>query len=475
MFEPVEKQNSQYLILSDIHLGSDLVQHARPCTSERLSRVLKVDYDLARMLDYYSSNAGPGWTWTLVIAGDMVDFVSMSITVGGDVELQTPLSDEELEHGLGSAADHGVHKMRAVAGRHSLVFRKLARFIAAGHRLVLVVGNHDIDFYWESVRRAFIDELIAQAALETQEERVVFESRIEFRQWFYYVKGELYVEHGHQYDETCAYQYGLAPLSPYDPQRLCYSFSDILVRYIVRPTPGMTTEGHQEKTVVHYLRMAFSLGFVGFARLGYRFACAIGRMLELWRSQVSKGALRMRAEQEQKIQQIAQRFQIGADKLRNLASLWATPVTGKISSILHTLFLDIVFSAFGFGLLIVLLAAFNVIPFWLMPALAVVGAIAISIWVKSSRVIDPREAIKEGARRVSKLFPARFVVMGHTHDPVMESIGEETTYVNLGNWSTDLLNDDGPEAPCSHLVIRRVQGRLEAELIAAGKMLTRVC
>jgi hypothetical protein len=45
-------------------------------------------------------------------------------------------------------------------------------------------------------------------------------------------------------------------------------------------------------------------------------------------------------------------------------------------------------------------------------------------------------------------------VMGHTHKPVMEQVSTSSRYVNLGNWSVDLLDEHAPKAPCSHLVIR---------------------
>ena len=57
--------------------------------------------------------------------------------------------------------------MRAVAERHDLVFRKLAHFVADGHSLVLVRGNHDVEFYWDSAREADINE--QPAALATSD------------------------------------------------------------------------------------------------------------------------------------------------------------------------------------------------------------------------------------------------------------------------------------------------------------------
>jgi hypothetical protein len=128
--------------------------------------------------------------------------------------------------------------------------------------------------------------------------------------------------------------------------------------------------------------------------------------------------------------------------------------------------LDVIFSTIALLLILIALAVFQIGPFWLIPLIGTLGAIGIAIWTKISRVFDPKETIKESARRVAKLLPARFIVMGHTHEPVMEPIDEETTYVNLGNWTGDNLDDNAPKAPCSHLVIRHVEGQLKAELVS---------
>jgi hypothetical protein len=95
--------------------------------------------------------------------------------------------------------------------------------------------------------------------------------------------------------------------------------------------------------------------------------------------------------------------------------------------------------------------------------------------------------------------------MGHTHAPIMEAVGNGATYVNLGGWAVDDLDEhhgdahadqddqrdstvaqDAPapaqtvngsaphlqareraqakRAPCTHLVIRHVDGQPRAEL-----------
>ncbi|MFI5308755.1 MAG: metallophosphoesterase, partial [Polyangiales bacterium] len=305
---------TNYLLFSDVHLGSDLVQHARPWTVSRLRQVLRLDRDLSAMLEHYREQADPARPWKLIIAGDLVDLMGMSIAPALGTELETPLTEEEHTHGLGTAHDHAVQKMRAVAERHDMVFRKLAQFVADGHSLVLIRGNHDVEFYWEPARAAFVQALVDRAPAPSDPATVAsFEARIEFRHWFYYVEGLLYVEHGHQYDETCSYKHVLMPVSPGDPRRIAYSFSDILMRYVVRPTRGLGMADHDGKTMVHYVRMAFAMGLQGAFHLGHRFGRAVFAMMRAWREQVSAGAHELRAEHERHMRDVAARLRMSRE------------------------------------------------------------------------------------------------------------------------------------------------------------------
>ena len=455
---------TNYLLFSDVHLGADLVQHARPWTVSRLREVLRVDRELSAMLDHYRVHSEPERPWTLIIAGDLVDFMGMSIAAREGTELATPLNDEEHLHGLGSACDHAEHKMRAVAERHDLVFRKLAQFVSDGHSLVLIRGNHDVDFYWEAARTAFVNALLERA--ESLTDATAFAARVDFRHWFYYVEDLLYVEHGHQYDETCAYPNLLSPVSPYDRRRIGYSFSDILMRYVVRPTRGMGVSGHDGKNMVHYVRMAFAMGLGGALRLGHRYGRAVLAMVRAWREHLSEHGRALRSEHDRQMAELSDRVRLSADKLRALAALSATPVTRGFFAILRSVFLDLAAAITGSALLITVLLATGLVPAAYLAPLTAVLAGGIFVWMKSSKVIDQCAALRTGAKRVAEVLPTRFVVMGHTHAPVMEAIAQGVTYVNLGGWAVDDLDAEHAvePAPCTHLVIRQKDGVPHAEL-----------
>ena len=84
------------------------------------------------------------------------------------------------------------------------------------------------------------------------------------------------------------------------------------------------------------------------------------------------------------------------------------------------------------------------------------------LWRRARGAIDASDSLRERAARVAALFPAAFVVMGHTHLPeVGESADGMATYVNLGAWAEEDTPDDsaGSRASRTHLVVEHVEGR----------------
>lgn len=468
-------KNANFILFSDVHLGSDLVQHVRPNSAERLHTPRAVDRDLAEMLDWYRAHRDPERPWCLVIAGDLVDFIGMSIAPLPDQPLQTALNEEERLHGLGSAHDHAAWKMRAVAKRHPLAFDALARFVGEGHHLVLVRGNHDIDFYWEDAQEAFVKALVDRVdrLRGDSEAQASFRERIEFCPWFYYVEGLLYVEHGHQFDAVCNYPHLLAPIQAADPSRLHWSLSDWLLRVVARPTPGLGTDGHDQRGPLDYLRFGWSLGLLGALRLGHRYLQALAWALRSGRQLLDESARAIREEHERGMDRVAKARRVSIDKVKALAALWPRSVSSGLGGVLRNTFVDRI-GAGAFALVMLPVLALLGLPIGWVLSVAVgllVGAAGYIVWSMRTRMreVDPVRALRRGARRVAEILPARYVVMGHTHKPLFERIGDAVTYVNLGNWGVDDI--DGPTAPAprTHLVLRWIGGEPKAEFVSWGE------
>jgi UDP-2,3-diacylglucosamine pyrophosphatase LpxH len=465
------------LILSDVHLGNDL----NDLTPDGARRSQRVDTDLASLLGHYARTPPSGRRWRLVIAGDFIDFVGMAI-LPGDHEYDVEPSEEERAHGLDNSVDHGRIKLRAVAARHRVVFEALARFVAEGHALTIVHGNHDVEFHWDGVKEEF-RALLVETALRARGGDAAFASefasRIEFAPWFYYVGGVAYVEHGHQYDTLCSTEHVMAPLSPADPRRIARSFSDVFLRWVVRPTKGVPEYGHERMGLVDYVMLGARLGLGGLVRLAVRFFSAVVELFRLRRAYLSGAARAMRDEHERRMSALAEKTRVGIERLRALAALQVPPVTRSIPKILASVLLDRLALALAASAAIAALLLFAAHRPWGWPAVASVGL----GWLLAHRhftarrrawfgeKLDNDETLVERAGHLAHLFPAAFVVMGHTHTPAMVPVAEgAATYVNVGSWhEAEPEGDDDAttfRAARTHLVIHPAPSGPTAEFLA---------
>jgi UDP-2,3-diacylglucosamine pyrophosphatase LpxH len=455
-------------------LGNDL----NDLTSAGFRRSARVDADLASLLGHYRASPCSGDRWRLVIAGDFIDFVGMTILPREAKALD--VSDEEREHGLGNTADHAVIKLRAVAHRHSVVFDALADFVSAGHAVTIVHGNHDVEFHWDTVKDGFRDLLVEIAARRNgwSREKTAAElaPRIEFAPWFYYVGGVAYVEHGHQYDTLCSTEHVMAPLSPADPRRIARSLSDVLLRWVVRPTGSVPEYGHERMGVVDYVLLGASLGGGGIVRLFLRFVSAVVELFRLRRAHLSVAAQTLREEHERRMAALAERTRVGIERLRALAALQVPPVTRSAQKIMASVLLDRIgvgFVAFASIAALALAGRHHAWP-WV-----VIAAIAFGwLWAHRRLAVQRREwfgekldndeILVERAGHLARLFPAAFVVMGHTHTPAIAPVAEgAATYVNVGSWhEAEPTSDRDFRAARTHLVIHPNDAGPRAEFLA---------
>ncbi|MCC6647562.1 MAG: hypothetical protein IT374_18580 [Polyangiaceae bacterium] len=463
------------LILSDVHLGSDLNAHARAVDLERRS---PLDRDLVDLVRHYRAEKPPPpgarrERWRLVLAGDFIDFIGMSVHPDG-ATLETPLDDEERAHGLGSASDHARLKLALVARRHARIFDELGAFLADGHAITFIHGNHDPELQWASVQRGLREVLRASAASVGHVGEL--DARVDFQPWFFHVDGVAYVEHGHQYDTMCATERVLSPRSPLDPRRMARGFTDVLLRTVVRPTRGLREHGHDRMRLVDYLAFAARLGVTGMLALGGRFVAAIVALLRLQRAHLGGAARAIREEHERRMEALSAATRVGLDKLRALAALQAPPITRSARGVLGSLMVDSLLlhavGAVATAVLIALAAWHPSRGAWALALPAMVAAwVGLHASFARARTIDPTAALAERAHHLARLFPTTaFVVMGHTHVPTTQPIAHTAaTYVNLGSWAEEAAGADDAgthDAARTHLVIQRGDAGPTAELRA---------
>jgi hypothetical protein len=402
-----------------------------------------------------------------VIAGDFVDFVGMSIDPRADDEIVIEPTPAERAFGLGGAEAHVRIKLERAAARHPDVFAELAAFVSSGHALTFVCGNHDLEMYWDSVRDDFRALLTTGDA--TKEEVA---ARVDFEPWFFHREGLVYIEHGHQFDPFCATPFVFAPLSPVDPRRVLPSLSDTLLRYIVRRTPGMKEYGHEERGLTSYISWGLMLGARGTARLFMHFFGAVFVLRDIARAYEGPNGARLRDEQEWRLVEHASAKGLEESRLRRALDLHAPPIGSTPRGVLASVMLDrlSVFVVMTIALVAIMLLR-PLLRGWATPVtvgLFVLWAVLHVLLSRGRPSVDPAALMSARAGELAKLFPASFVVMGHTHVPATESVGD-AVYINLGSWAEEEPDpgvDEGKayRAARTHLVVQAKGDRHEAHL-----------
>ncbi|MDF2695573.1 MAG: hypothetical protein K0S65_3956 [Labilithrix sp.] len=450
------------LVFSDVHLGSDLND-----SGPSVPRSASIDRDLAALLAHYRAAPPPADRWRLIIAGDFVDFVGMSIDAREGDALVTEPTAEERAFGLGGAEDHARLKLVRAAARHPDVFAELAAFVAAGNAVTLIQGNHDMEMHWDEVRADFRALLTTGAT--TKEEAT---ARVEFESWFFHRDRLVYVEHGHQFDPFCATPFVYAPLSPIDLRRVLPSLSDTLLRYIVRRTPGMKEYGHENRGLTSYISWGLSLGARGTVALFRRFFGAVSFLSDIARAYDGPHGARLREEHERRLSKHARATGIEEERLRSALELHVLPMGRTSRGVLASVMLDRL-SVFVVMLvaLIAITCSRSILGGWATPATVGLFVVWAALHVLLSRgrpAVDPAAVMSARASDLARLFPASFVVMGHTHVPTTKSLGD-AVYVNLGSWAEEEPDPEEDAAKAyraarTHLVVHAKVDRHEAHL-----------
>ncbi|MBX3219579.1 MAG: metallophosphoesterase [Labilithrix sp.] len=461
---PAREPTESLLVFSDVHLGSDLND-----SGPSVPRSVSIDRDLAAMLAHYRGVAPPADRWRLVIAGDFVDFVGMSIDAADGDELTTEPTPAERAFGLGGAEDHVRLKLRRAAARHPDVFAELAAFVSAGNAVTFISGNHDLEMYWCAVQDDFHALLTSGEA--TKEEVA---ARVDFEPWFFHRAGLVYIEHGHQFDPFCATPFVFAPLSPTDPRRVLQSLSDTLLRYIVRRTPGMKEYGHENRGLMSYISWGLGLGARGTARLFKRFYDAVVMLRGIARAYDGPDGARVREEHERRFAAHARRKGLEESRLRDALALHVPPLGRTPRGVLASVMLDRL-SVFVVMLvaLVALVSMRSELGGWAIHATIAVLLAWTFLHVRVSRGrpdVDPASLMCARAGDLAKLFPASFVVMGHTHVPTTKPL-DGAVYINLGSWAEEEPDPNEDHAKAyraarTHLVVHAKDDRHEAHLYA---------
>ncbi|MSP60129.1 MAG: hypothetical protein EXR72_07265 [Myxococcales bacterium] len=439
----IGRLDKNILVISDLHLGEDL----RPTTAtvSYLRRLVALERELIAFLTHYTEHRIGGRAWRLVINGDMVDFMSVHIlpAPGQGNLAAAPSDDDEQRFGLGHGEPQSRHKLDRVVERHQEVFRQLGRFVAAGNELVVVMGNHDVEFHYQAVQRRLVEVLEGHGAPAES---------IRFCPWFYYEENLVYVEHGHQYDEHCSFDYQLHPVA--STGGVALSLAHAGVRYFANLVPQMDPHCAEAWNFIDYARWAAAQGARGAARLLLFYAGMIRKLIEIWAQLTDRQSDALRAELHRaRLHTLADSYRMAVDKVVALDGLRRLPVLKSFHKLLVALFLD----RFLLGIATVMMLAVVVATMRGWPRIGaaagiVAAAAAANQLLARLRLLDSAALLRRVPEAILRIVRTRFIVFGHSHHPEEIKLADGGVYFNTGTWLSS-EGDGGPEQAFTHLII----------------------
>jgi len=461
----MEKHN--LLIVSDLHLSEGL----NPETA-KFSNLEDFLFDdaFARFLRYHEeAKEQPdfgGRPWTLILNGDLLDFLQVVSLPGKGRLLQAvkgldspqSLSRNERDYGLGTTAEESEWKLGRIARGHQRFFAALGWFVARGNRVAVVKGNHDVEFYWPQVRERFVKEVkraYARERLTLDPDLAVapadLGARIHFYPWFYHEPGRVYVEHGGQYEAVNHFRDYVNPVLPDDPKRIELPWGSLFVRYVLNEVEDEHPFADNVKPASRYLGWAFENDPIGTIEL----VVARGYLLlrAYWNILLKRASSALRAQRGQGQSQGTTHGSLPPDVTREIEALakrrvdavWLEWVGATIRGLLSASMILIITT-------FLVLAGLTLVEDLSWTTAVYLGAAVLGYFLRrglkrSFDYILESDYLLGVARELNLILKpdhaVRYLVFGHSHRVAIEKLGKQTWYVNTGAW-VPVYAQEGP-------------------------------
>ena len=465
----LSERRHNLLAISDLHLGCDL----RP--GIRLDRPRPTDAPLASFLEWHAAHRGEGnKPWRLVLNGDIVDFVAITIVPGPAEPVPFTVSREERAIGLATSPAKCVWKLRRTAERHPSVFDAFAQFVHKGNSLHIIRGNHDSEWRCPEVQEEFRRMLAERGVPRRKVDRLV-----EFHDWFYLEPGFFYAEHGHAHDHYSVQTDFFAEHR--DGAEIELPLSSKVLRYFVNRYTEQVEVADDVDTwgVKEYLDWVLRAGNP--LRVAADYFVMVFRVLYPVLRQSLKGlrafaraadkAISGKVDEHAHVRQMLARFQGTEKQAQQLLAIASRPAEQSLFDSMQLFYLDRMLLALV-CLFCALATSAGVHGFWAKAgALTGIGIVfaAFNAVLGKRRRTDAHPMLQAAARRVAQVFDVKYIVMGHSHRPVDEAAGNGARYFNLGSWTNGRSSEGFPHVVLqgSSAELRRWKGPPAVELRAA--------
>ena len=448
------------LFASDFHLG----EHSKDLQRiEYLKKIRTYDREFCDFLEYHEENRLEGKAWRLVIAGDFLDFIAVTFMPAQDEDSIEVLEDEE-RFGLDNSEQKCVWKLDHIIARHRELFTYLADFVARGHHLEMLYGNHDVEFYWPQVQERFVEALIE---IYFGGERVVgakpadFRHRVHFHQWFLYEPGHFYIEHGNQYDDFSSFEQRLHPLMPYDKRYIAMPISHLAIRYFVNQYEGFRSHDKDNWTLGDYVRWLRQQGVQNVLKIANLYVILAAKVWG-YSNAIRSAPLseENKAQHRQLIEENAARYAMSAEVGQKINDHRNRPIETRLGPTMQLLSFDKYMLGLSLASLLLLVLVGGVAvdlfsgfgnhllassAFRLLILVGVLGLGAAG-WFGLDRVLatlsggklstSVHPKLERAAGKLAGFVDARYILMGHSHHATLKKVrhSPERFYVNTGCW-----------------------------------------
>lgn len=428
--------SNRYLVVSDLHL-CDVEDHPDGWKAHKAGRFVP-DEELRQLFEKFVEEAREGDALTLVLNGDVLDF---DLVTAVPEAPPWPLRALERSFGLDATEAKSRWKLDRVLADHETFLGALAAFAAAGHRIVYVIGNHDREVHFPAVKQGFV-EAVREAGRARELE--VPEDPIRFEPWFFYVPGEIYAEHGQQYDFYCCFRYVLSPVvhPPRSEEQLALPMGNLSNRLLLSAMGSFNPHSTDYILgsfgyLVHWLR------FYAFTRRSLVVAWLLGSFRSLFGLLRTKRLTRRRQlDYAALLSEQAERAGMRSDDVFALEALREAPMTERLFGMVREYWIDrVLMAVLMTGGTIAL--AVTPIPLWiqLMVPLACfpLAYLVYENLIGASSLLDAEHKAQRFARAIAQRLAVRVVTFGHTHAPLTQPLSRGVEYVNTGTWAPCLV------------------------------------
>ncbi len=422
-------------IISDLHLSDAEPSRPKYKIRNALWKKFKtvdyfIDQALVEFLDEIQKKSN-GQPIELILNGDIFDFDSVMALPENPI---FKLHWIETRRGLFPKEERSLFKAGVIIEEHAKFISALSAFIQKGHSLVIIPGNHDVEFHFEKVQQKFIDSLNLN---------LMDEKRVRFVSWFYISNNDTLIEHGHQQDPYCLCENPLNPfLIDYNELSIRLPFGNVACRYIMN---GMGlfnphVETNYIMSLSEYLKFFFKYLIRTQPLIIWTWLWgSVATMYHVTKDRFAE-PFKPKNGMENMINAAAAKSNTSPRIVRQLLELFPTPAVQNPLLIAKELWLDRLF-LFGAGLVFIFLffyplkSIFSFSFYWFfVPPLLLMPFFIFYARSVTSMVASYKEPDENLFAQQSAIAGVHRIVYGHTHLARHEFYGS-VEHLNSGSWS----------------------------------------